>query len=83
MVVVRGRARRCDAKGIDSNDLVGLWIKDQCLRLTAARERVPHRAPGSQHRRRRVNRVAAFAEDQRASGRRERLAGDGEPMLRV
>ncbi len=79
----RRRAARRHAQRVDADDLTRLRVPDQRLGLAAPAQRVPHRAGGRQHRAGGVHRVAAALEDPRPGGRRQRLTGDRQPLVRV
>ena len=78
----RGAGRR-DAERVDADDLPGLGVEDERLRLAAPAQRVPHRAGGGEHRAGGVDGVAALLEHHRAGGGGERLAGDRHPVPAV
>jgi hypothetical protein len=71
------------AERVDADDLAGVRVVDERLRLATPAERVPHRGSCSDHRAGGVDGVAAFDERGGAGSRGERLAGDGDPVLAV
>ena len=77
---LRRRAGRRHAERVDADDLAGVRVVDQRLRLAAPGQRVPHRGGRGDHGAGRIDRVAALLEDDRAGGGRQRLAGDRHPM---
>ena len=79
----RRRPGRRDPEPVDGDDLAGLRVVDERLRLAAPGQHVPHRRGGCEHRAGRVDCVAAALEHARAGGGRERLAGDRHPVRAV
>src|SRR6185503_15011811 len=80
---LRRGARRRGAERIDADDLAGVRVIDERLRLAAPAERVPHRGSCGDHCARGVDCIAAFDEGGGAGGRSERFAGDSDPVLAV
>ena len=73
-------AGRCNAEGVDRDDLLGAGIVDQRLRLTTPRQHIPHRRDGGEHCAGGVDGVAALREHHRARGGSEWFAGDRNPV---
>ena len=79
----RRRTGRRNAECIDADDFAGVGVVDECLCLATPAQYVPHRCGCRDHGAGRIDSVAALLERDGAGGRRQRLAGNRDPVLAV